>query len=74
MNFVMSTLKGTVLGRQKELSDMSTLYNIASEPYSMLPWRTVTARGGKRAYRRDIFYCTDFVSFSNNALHMRIWA
>ena len=29
---------------------------------------SVTVRAGKRAYRRDIFYCTGFVPFSHNAL------
>ena len=61
-----------VLGRQEELGDVSTLYNIASELYSMLPQRTVAVRGVRGAYREDVFNCVGFLLFLNNALHITL--
>ena len=61
-----------VLGRQGELSELSTLYNITSKVYLMLPVRTGGVRGVRGAYRGDIFIpvCAGFYLFSNNGLQM----
>ena len=49
---------------------MSTLYIIASELYSMLPWRTVAIRDDKGAYGPDILISAGFIRISNNGLHI----
>ena len=63
-------LKVMVLGRQEELRDESTLYNIASKVYLKLPLRTGRVRDVRGAYRGDIFIITGFAKISNNALQI----
>ena len=63
-------LKVMVLGRQEELSDVSTLYNIASKVYLKLTLRTGSVGDARGAYRGDIFIIAGFAKISNNALHL----
>ena len=59
-----------VLRRQKELWDVSTLYNITSKLSLMLRVRAGGVRAVKGAYRPDILKSAGFASFSNNGLQL----
>ncbi len=67
-------LKSMVLRRQKELWDVSTLYNIASKLSLMLRVRTGGVRAVRGAYRPHILKVTGFASFSYNGLHMVLYS
>ena len=64
-----SALKESYLRRYDELWDLSTLYYIVSELYSMIQGRTPRCTGVVRAYRRFILSFAGSLGSGNNRLH-----